>query len=298
MFGRRKPDEAVMCGGTTRRYDAGAPKTITSNNMILFDVHSRVRDYIDPADIPKGKKLITSIEAFAVKSKQGSLLRLCVNKDRYTRNTDEVYAGHVKEDIFPKLTAMAKEENMAAENGRYSFTHGLPEDFGGSIRVKFMSGEYINVTCNQSPVITTNTADRIWNIFSKALEGEKVERPDVSEITKIYFEELYKDGFRRVTLDITEDGCECFKSAKYSADSKLYESRTEFAKEELSKILDIVDKHDILTLEGLPREFTEISGGKTLEFTLKNGRKIAVLSDFVVPRAIHDKLFKIEMALK
>jgi hypothetical protein len=67
MFGRRKPDEAVMCGGTTRRYDAGAPKTITSNNMILFDVHSRVRDYIDPADIPKGKKLITSIEAFAVK---------------------------------------------------------------------------------------------------------------------------------------------------------------------------------------------------------------------------------------
>lgn len=69
--------------------------------------------------------------------------------------------------------------NLAKDNGFHSETHGLPENFAGSVSIEYASGEKISFSNNQQPILSPNTGLCIKELFSEAMKGEKVSLPDV-----------------------------------------------------------------------------------------------------------------------
>ena len=125
-----------MCGGTDAYIIADAPTEIKSEEMILFDVTSAL-----PRGVSDNKEPLGYVSAFAVPSKDGTFLFLETGESFSYYDEKKSAWAFVKEDVFPSLVRLVKECDMAKDNGHHSKTHGLPENFGGSITIKYKSEE-------------------------------------------------------------------------------------------------------------------------------------------------------------
>ncbi|MBR2366645.1 MAG: hypothetical protein IKA78_05695 [Oscillospiraceae bacterium] len=276
-------------GGTDAILDQNAPKEITSTQMMLFDVTSV---------LPEAANGIGYVSAFAAPADKGTFLFLETGNG-FSRYSERRQAwALVREDVFPRLVALTAECNLAEHNGYYSETHGLPENFGGSICIQYTDGEKIRVSDNQSPVISSETGARIAALFAELMDGERVPLPELSTLRTIRFEETRDDGgFTRATLTISGDGSgKIGKSACYSAPT-IYESESELDAAAIAAIKDGVDKSGILAWEGLPDNGYRFSGEKCLTFVFTDGTEIEVPENRLLPDQIQSGFFDIEMEL-
>ena len=215
-----------MCGGTDATQDTKAPKTISSEEMILFDATSALnKGQVSPDN--RNRESLGYVSAFAASAGEGCFLFLETG-ECFNRLSEKTASwALVKEDIFPSLVKLVKECILAKDNGFHSETHGLPENFGGSVSIEYASGEKISFSNNQQPILSPNTGLCIKELFSEAMKGEIVSLPDVSDLCEIRFSENRKNGgFTEATLtlkpDVTGenakkskyDGPEVYKSVK------------------------------------------------------------------------------------
>ena len=143
--------------------------------------------------------------------------------------------------------------NLAKDNGFHSETHGLPENFGGSVSIEYASGEKISFSNNQQPILSPNTGLCIKEFFSEAMKGEKVSLPDVSDLCVIRFSENRKNGgFTEATLTLKPDGTgENAKKSKYDG-PEVYKSVKEVDKETVNMIKANMETTGILAWSNLP----------------------------------------------
>ena len=216
-----RPD---VCGGTDASLDTRAPKQICSEDMILFDVESALGYVTDDNPETRKRPPLNFVSAFAVPCGSGSFL--CFESDRgYRKEKTKRVLAVVRESVFPELTALVRSCDLARSNGYHSQTHGLPENFGGHVCVRYASGERIDFSDNQSPVLSLEEAERIAGFFENAVRGEKCTAQDTALLSTVTFEEKREKGcFTRATLRIHPDGTGTNQKTSCYDGSKVYQS--------------------------------------------------------------------------
>ena len=285
--------QPLTCGGTDAYIDTKAPKAITSEEMTLFDVTSAFRTLaIDGSD------RLDYVSAFAAPCAGGSFVFL---ETRMLSNYDEPRRewALLKENIFPKLVALVREYELAKDNGRHSQTHGLPENFGGSVDIRYASGERISVSDNQSPVIAYDAGVAIAQAFAEALAGERAALPELSELTAIRFaEERENGGFTRATLTLNADGTGTnAKSSRYD-DPTVYESEKPVDAETVAAVRDNIARCGMLAWGGLPDSDYKRGPEKSLTFVFADGAEITVPDGKRLPWSIQGGFFNVELEMK
>ena len=284
--------ETEVCGGTSFSYDPSAPTDIKSDKMTFFSVESALGFVHENENDP-----LTFVSAFAAPKGEGSFLFL------------ETVHGHrgpalrayacVKENVFPELLKLARDCRLAADNGRHSETHGLPENFGGRIDIRYESGERISVSDNQSPVVDYGTACLIERVFSAAMRGEPADVPGVPDISAIRFREDFRSGgHREADLKIGPDGGKLKSLAEYPP--SVYRSEKQIPPETVAEILETVEKSGLLCWADLPYDGYGFGSNESLTFVFREGSglsEITVKNDRLVPdglrRGFHDITLKL-----
>lgn len=289
--------EPMMCGGTDAYQDTRAPKEIQSDDMILFDATSAFGGMIsldneEPAGPPLGY-----LSAFAVLAKEGTFLYLDTAEDERFGNHTCTWAL-VKESPFPKLTALVREHDLARGNGYHSETHGLPQNFGGNVRIRYASGEEISFSNNQCPILSLKTGRAIAALFTEAMGGQRVALPDVTALTAIRFAEDHENGgFTHATLTLLPDGTGVnAKTSRYD-DPTVFESEKPVDAETVAAIKKTVETCGLFAWEGVPGSGFALAQNKRLTFVFADGSEITAQSDRQLPYGIQNGFFKIELEL-
>ncbi|MBQ7171359.1 MAG: hypothetical protein IJR89_03665 [Clostridia bacterium] len=288
----RKPKPNV-CGGTTETLDTRAPKEISSEEMILFDATSA----LNVPSLGEDERL-GYLSAFAAPCGEGTFLLLETEIGFRRREGKDLRWALVRESVFPALVRLVNECGLAAENGHHSSTAGLPENFGGSVHIRYASGETVSFSDNQAPVLSADTAARIADLFAGAMKGETVPLPDPADLREIRFSENREDGgYTRAALTLNADGTGTNKKASRYDGPKVYESEKPVDAETVAAIRQTVGETALLAWPGLPVSDYRPLSEKALTFTLKNGEEITVPGDRLLPDQIRDGFFRIELEL-
>ena len=288
-----KPEPNV-CGGKYTTLDTKAPKQITCDEMTLFCAESELGFGMNDTDMNR----LIYVSAFAASADNGTFIFL---EKRNYRDYDEPSKYEwalIKDNIFPAITELVRECDMAKNNGYHSSTAGLPRNFGGSIYVEFANGEKISYSDNQSPVLKSEDAKKIVKLFSRALSGEKAHLPNVENLKKIDFSEERRDGgYTKATLTINPDGTGTnVKTSKYN-DPTVYNSEKPVDAETIEHIKSIITSKGLLAYAGLPeRSFRSLSE-KTLTFSFDTGEQITVHDCLRLPNDLGSGVFNIELEM-
>ena len=286
-----KSTRPLECGGTDAYQEKNAPKTITSDEMTLFDVSSAFTTLVVDAE-----DRLDYVSAFAAPCAGGTFV-LLEKRMLFSDNVSTCEWALVKENVFPKLTALVRERDIARNNGYHSRTHGLPQDFGGSIDIRYASGEQISISDNQSPILGYDAGLEIAGIFGEALKGERVALPDVSALKAIrYAEERDNGGFTRATLTFAPDGTGVNAKASRYDDPTVYESEKPVDAETVEAIRANIARTGIFAWASLPESGYKFGPAKTLTFVFDDS-EITVSGDRRVPMQIQNGFFNIELEM-
>ena len=284
-----KPSE---CGGTDATLDTKAPKEITSTDMTLFNVSSAL-----PYRAHEEQE-IGFVSAYAANTCGGTFLFFEKSDMPRKRGKKESGWALVKENVMPALCELTKECGIAKNNGFHSRTHGLPENFGGDIDIRYGSGERISISNNRSSVLSYETGSKIAQLFTAAMNGEKIPLPDVSSLLSIVFEEKRNNGgFSNATLSFEPDGTGINKKTARYDDPTVYESVKPVEAETMEYIKNKITQNGILAWSGLPNSNYSFIGDKQLTFIFKDSDSITVKYGKILPDKIQRGFFDIELEM-
>ena len=290
--------EPGMCGGTDATLDTGAPTTILSEDMILFDVTSALNEYPSAGNPGRDEPPLGYLSAFAAPAGDGPFLLLETGEAFARRAPKTVSWALVKKAPFPALAALVREFDLAKSNGYHSTTHGLPENFGGSVTVRYAGGETISFSDNQTPVLPLPFAKRVAVLFTEAMKGEKTALPDLSALTEIRFAEERKNGgFTRAVLTVCPDGTGVNRKTSRYDDPTVYESEKPVDAETVGAIRNTVERTGLLAWSGLPDSEYRPLRNSSLTFVFENGTEITVPNGKTVPDPIRDGFFNVELEM-
>ena len=288
-------DATGLCGGTDATQDTGAPKSIASTDMRLFNVTSEL-----PFDSARTRdRTITPlayISAFAAPAGDGTFLFLETAASPRHEDTKRAWAL-VKENLFPALTDLVRTYDLARRNGFHSKTHGLPQDFGGRVDICYASGERIAFSNNQTPIMTLKEGLAIYELFGLAMRGEQIPLPDTKKLQSIHFTENRENGgYTDAVLSLTADGGILRKVKKYDTPD-VYKTEATVATETVNLIKKRVKDCGILAWSNLPSAEYKFGAKKTLTFVFADGKEITTTDNKKLPRQIDRDFFEIELEL-
>ena len=163
-------EEPPAPGGSEDRRDPGASPEIASETLVLFDARS---SFVTLADPPPW----AYVHAFAAPAEGGVLAGLQCRANpsydpgpRKRPEKDYIGAAIVPEELWAELQTLIGTYELAAWNGDHHYTHGLPQDFGGAILADYASGERIDLSDNQSPVMNGEAGEALVSLFRRYLE--------------------------------------------------------------------------------------------------------------------------------
>ena len=310
LFGRNKKDDNGIvilrqtrpneCGGTDAYQDTKAPKEIVSREITFFSARSALgRGISEPS--PVGSRDTAGLEyicAFAAPGSEGTFMFLETKDSPWEDEGVRRSWAYVKNDVFPALADLVSECGLAKDNGYHSVTHGLPEDFGGSVDIEYGSGEKISFSDNQCPVISPDTAGRIAAFFGSEMAGESVRLPDLSSLVSVLFDETRKDGgFTRAELTVLPDGTGIVRKACRYSRPDTYETVNSVGAEMVSAVKDTVSSTGLLAWSGLPGTASVTGNEKSLTFVFRDGRTVTVPDGRRVPDRIRRGFFDIELEI-
>lgn len=277
-----------VCGGTDATQDTAAPKTILSREMTLFSATSALLG---------GDRSLGYVSAFAVSAGEGTFLFLETGESFRYRDEKQRIIGVVKENPFPALVTLARDCDLAKDNGFHSTTHGLGENYGGEIDVWYASGETISVSNNQTPVLTDEAGGKIAALYRALFQGPIVPQPDPADLQAIRFREAHPNGsFTQVDMTVTPDGAHL---RRHDHPETGHDSDTTGAltADEVSAIRGTMEKCAILAWADLPDDGFPHREKRTLTFTFADGRTITVPDDRLLPQQIRGGFFSIQHPL-
>lgn len=286
-----------VCGGTDTTLDSGAPREILSEEMTVFDVSSALP--VSGRESERFGEPLGAVSAFAARAEGGSFLCLETRPRRRGREPVSAAWALVREDVMPALVRLVREERLAEKNGRHSFTHGLPENFGGSVDIRYAGGERISFSDNQRPILSRETGARIARLFGDAMAGERVPLPALSELRAIRFLEKREDGgFTEANLTILPGGGgTIFRRARYGGEQPVYESEVSLGEAAVAAIRKAAGDCGLLAWPRLPEGRYGPGEYKSLALVFTEGTELTVRRDRALPAYLAGGFFDLELAL-
>lgn len=308
IFKKKKKDDGIVvlkksepeaCGGTDATLDTNAPKKIASDKMTFFEATSALHgDYIMSDGAKNTFERLGYISAFAAPVGKDTFMFLETSGSSHYGDDRKSSWALVKGNAFPPLVKLVNECDIAKRNGYHSKTHGLPENFGGEVYIRYESGEKIGFSDNQSPILSFEEGKKIHEAFVKAMKGKKAALPSASDICEIRFcEERKNGGYTRAVLSLGADGTGINKKESKYDDPRIYKSEKPVDAETVSSIKESIERCGILAWENLPESSYKSGSEKKLTFVFGDGRKITVTNDKKTPDRLSGGFFDIEIEM-
>lgn len=289
---RQPPKNA--CGGTTVTQDRNAPTDIECREVILFDTESALGMPSDE-ELKDGKEPLCFVSAFAAPAGGGSFVYYSSGRG-FGRRRDKGSWALIRKDIFPELDGFVRKYDIARNNGLTHTTHGLPENFGGSISVDYSDGEKIRFSDNQSPVLERSAGAELDAMFRGFLSCPRIAIPDAEDIVEILFEEIRDDGYTKALCRINDDGTATnIKDSKYG--DSVYHSEKPVDAETVNAMITNVKDTALLVWRDLPDSKFGWGREKTLAFRWRDGSEISTTDCKAVPDGLSRGFFNIELEL-
>lgn len=153
-------EEIPKPGGTDDYTDYNASKTVASTQIVAFSCETSLLNF----DLRENAVLLPPRYEFSAVREGDQVKCTCarVGEERtFTAGTA----------FLDQLQAIAARHDFAAQNGQSVYTHGLPEDFGTTLKVEYASGEAIRAANNQSPLLSVEAVEDLARLFFGAPEG-------------------------------------------------------------------------------------------------------------------------------
>jgi hypothetical protein len=292
-----KKSDPHVCGGTDATQDINAPKTIDSKDITVFDVTSALHTVRTAETGEENRYTPGYVSAFAVPAKKGTFMFLETGESFHYRDKRDSVWALVKENPFTELAELVKKYDLACKNGFHSRTHGLPENFGGSVYILYADGEKISFSNNQVPIITSEAGLGIADFFKGKISGTKVCLPAADDIIEIrYFEEHENGAFTESVLTIRESGGILRKTVS-SGNSEARMAEHTVSEETVDTIKKTVENCGVFAWEGIPDGIHRSNGCKTLTFKFRNTEEITVKNHRLLPEKIGEAFFRIELEM-
>ena len=242
-----------------------------------------------------GEPPLSHFSAYAAPAGQGTFLFLATER----LEKEEKNWALVRESPFPALTRLAREHDLARDNGFHSRTHGLPQNFGGEVDIRYASGERISFSDNQTPILSPQAGQEIVRFFRTAMRGEKVPLPDLADLATVRFEEQRKDGgFTTATLTLLPDGSGSNEKRSRYDGSKIYESIKPVDKETVAAIKETIEEAGLVAWASLPDNGFSAPAVRSLTFTFDHGAAITVTDGKLIPDPLSRAFFSIQLELE
>ena len=308
LFGKKKKDapdsdivilkkpEPFVCGGTDATLDRAAPKEIASDALLWFDGDS-VLPYPDAERRDDGSfpEFLGYVHGYAAAAGENTFLCLETGESFLGHGERKVAFALIKGDKMPDLAKLIRDLDLAEQNGYHSRTHGLPENFGGSVEARYATGESLSFADNQGSIFSRKQGEALAAWFTAALKGERAPLPALDDLTAIRFEEKRENGgFTEATLTLA-DG-RIARRSKYD-DPTVFESEKTLDADALAALKATVEKTGLFAWEQLPKSDYSLARDKTLTFTFADGKTVTVRDDRVLPDAISRGFFNVELPL-
>jgi hypothetical protein len=271
-----------ICGGTRHSQDADAPTEIHSHDLVFFKAGT------------EGGRMGMQSRVYAAKAEKGTYIVIAEDEPRFALLSPDC-------DFLSRLDALVREQNLIQGNGYHSRTAGLPADFGGSIDIRYASGEFISKSDNQSPIIPQKADQAIHEIFMDAFSScPKVQLPDPSLIRKVEYREQGKDNYSLLTFERDGEAAKLSSENKYSSSDKVYKKEALVSASAFDRITEDVKKYCLFGLDGVEKYHVSSfePSKKALTYVLSDGCKIVVPYFYGVIGGVSDIVFETERYLK
>lgn len=249
-----------ICGGTRHSQDADAPTEILSHDLVFFKAGT------------EGGRMGMQSRVYAAKAEKGTYIVIAEEEPRFALLSPNC-------DFLSRLDALVREQNLIQDNGYHSRTAGLPADFGGSIDIRYASGEFISKSDNQSPIIPLKADQAIHEIFMDAFVScPKVQLPDPSLIRKVEYREQGKENYSILTFEREGEAAKLSSENKYSSSDKVYKKEAQVPASAFDRIINDAKKYCLFGLGGVEKyhpSSVQLSE-KALTYELSDGSKIVV----------------------
>lgn len=151
-----EPPEPPAPGGSDDYIDPDAPTTIVSDELTSFSAYIAL-DYEIEGHPELRDWHFVRLEA--ARDGEGVRCRLENALEQRESTRDAAFL-----DALGELIAR---HNLAAENGRFHHTYGLPDDFGVTLDAVYASGETIRFSDNQSMFLPVDAVTELITLFNK-----------------------------------------------------------------------------------------------------------------------------------
>lgn len=276
----------AICGGTDQSRDEKAPSEIHSTDLLLFKIRTG-------NGFPSHFYSEAQANVYAAKTDRGIFVYSMDPEPRYVLLDANC-------DFLSRLDALAKEQNLIQDNGWHSFTHGLPDDFGGAVDVRYASGEYISKSDNQSPVITIPADKAVRELFSLAFtEYPRISLPDASEIKAVEHREENQFSHTLLRLESTGIGAKISSEAKYSTSDTVHCHEKDLDASAFDRIREDAVTYCVFGLVGLEKYHPNVTGLGTssLTYELTDGTHVTIPQVYGIPQGAEKLVFETKLYL-
>lgn len=292
-----KKSDPKSCGGTDATQDVNAPKTINSDEIVFFSVTSALHPDRQANSITESISP-GYVSAFAVPAKNGTFMFLETGRSFSCRDKRDFSWTLVKENPLTELAQLVKAHNLAKNNGFHSRTHGLPENFGGSVEIIYADGEEISFSNNQVPIISRDAGAEIAEFFTAKMSGEKAFLPNTDTLAGIlFYEERGSEGSVKSDLSILSDGSGIIKKVSRYSDGEEYINEIAVDKTRVDAIKKIISDNGMFAWQGICDIKHHIKENKTITFVFSDGEEISVNDHRSLPERIAVAFFNIELEI-
>lgn len=274
-----KIDDPPVCGGVTETIDSNAPHEISSSDISHFEVETSFSSAINQPGYEY-------IYVYAEKTEGGILSGVSfLTSESYwsgnnTRTTDTEFITCT--DIMHDLDLAVKKYDFASDNGYSHYVAGLPENFGGSVNIKYSSGERISFSDNQTPVISDEAAEEIIKIILNAISKQRECVPTKYSAEDIVAVECKESRSEKDSYEIYRlEGTRLTSESRFGTDSDIYKHDNNVDPEIMEKVRNYAEVSKMLYWNVSKSDW---SYETVITFEMKDGSKIEVSSLMNVPQ--------------
>lgn len=286
------PGGLPIAPGSAESRDSGAPKTIVSQDIENFS--------LDCSFATMGNAhAYHHVYAYASKVDAGVLVALSYNTNQWQSENGENYSAVALTDgeVLGELQAIVRKYDFAKNNGRSYYVNGLPQNFGGSVHISYASGETIDFSNNQSPIISADAASEAVDILKDRIENKAITTKDADDIVAVsYLRDTDEFNYEHVKLE----GDSLFSEARYGEDeNRLFTHGCKVPADSLDSIRKTAKAAAMLEWTGLFEYDWDMykQSVEQIVLTLSDGTEVSIKEAMKKPGPASNVIFSIRMYL-
>ena len=170
IAGCTKKDDEVN-GGTTVNYDKDAPKEIVSTELISMqaDISTKNFSKTKESGLEYGQYLFDC----SLDKETGKVTGTYKFIEQYAEADAKEYSFETDLVFMTELEQIIRDSKIAANNGKYHKTNGIPDGLGYYFKATYASGEQINCSNNQSTEIPLESIKKLDELFNSTIDSSR-----------------------------------------------------------------------------------------------------------------------------